>query len=377
MKFYRNDDNYDPFKQAERQMMALLSWPSATDLKTHSDPSRFSPSRSANLDPSPNSAFSRYQNKDEQLSKELKDNVNQQKVQNTTFEVPQTKKQNERNQYRPSYTAPDDWEEIFEKHFDLNRNEMTDKMTRSVKSALDGLLKNANNENSDSFEVTPRKNKSDVSENSILSDTKYTSTPKVTQRSLSKSDSVESGRKTPSTYRKKSNRFDRITPPDDFSDVKDERDGKSNRNSGVSLSSLSFCSQISDTTIADDEFPRTNLEIVGVATPRNTKKKFARSQSVFDERNKMLFAKTFDRDFSSSDENENESVLPTLIDKRRSPSKNLHPKSVPSHFLRSQSVVDDRCKGDGLNSDEADPVSSPESNKNRRAKMSGDSAYSR
>lgn len=357
----KKDESYDPFKQAERQMMALLSWPSTADLKTNNEtanPSshpRLSPSR--NLQTSPTSAFTKYPNKDVKMSKDVNDNINQKK-----------------NNHERTYTAADDWEEIFEKHFDLNRNDVSDKMTKSVKSALDGLLKKSPRKTDlTNFSVsTPEKNKTDGS--SLISDMIYTSTPKSVN-SDKKYRTPDSKPKTPSTYRKTTgDAYGRISPPDDFGDSvgKENLQNKSNRNSGISLSSLSFSSQVSDTTIADDEVSRNNLEIIGISTPRTARRKFARSQSVFDERNKMLFAKTFDRNFSSSDENDLDQSLPNIV-------KNKNPQSTtsPSRFPRSQSVADDRRKGDGDHSDEGDNVSSPETNKNRKAKMSGDSAYSR
>lgn len=385
-------------------MMALLSWPSTADLKgtSNTDTSnnnknesinnkmnniknksfpqpRLSPSR--NLEASPTSAFSKYPYKDLKIPKDVNENPSGNKMEKS--------KESDKNETY-TYSAADDWEQIFEKHFDLNRNEMTEKTTKTVKSALDGLLKKSpkktdlsDRSGKDSV-WTPQRNRSNASENSVLDEMQmaFTSTPKDSG-SVSNS-KVRGSSSGPKTYRKISgDDRGRISPPEDFGDFsgKENRSDKSNRNSGVSLSSLSFCSQVSDATIADDEVLRNNLEIIGVASPRNARRKFVRSQSVFDERNKMLFAKTFDRNFSSSDENEmdNDHALPNILNLQniKSGNKQAQPKSVPSHFPRSQSVLEERRKGDGDHSDEGDHVSSPDANKNRKAKMSGDSAYSR
>lgn len=366
------DESYDPFKQAERQMIALLSWPSTTDLKPESDNSR-SPKTprpsNRNLETSPTSAFSRYSSKEEHSAKDLKENANQQKVQNLSGRSSQSGKRKSGECAPVSYDAADDWEQIFEKHFDLNRNEMNEKMTRSVKSALDGLLKKSYSSSPERETSPSGRNRSELSESSVIEEVAYTSTPKKSSRTSIADATFE---RSPAANGK--NPYGRVTPPEELSDSR-----KSNRNSGVSLSSLSFCSHASDTTLADEEIMRTNLEIVGVGkpTPRTSKRRFARSQSVFDERNKMLFAKTFDSHLSSSDENE---LLPTISDHlpgKKSSLINSYPKSIPSHFPRSQSVMDGRCRGDGGHFGERDQVSSPESGKNRKGKMSGDSAYSR
>lgn len=387
------NDSYDPFKQAERQMLALLSWPSTTDIKTAKDFSpkfKRNPDQNSNLETSPTSAFSQYPNKNEKFVKNSKTSANVKKNLNETFE-----NENKKNgrQEKPTYSAADDWEQIFEKHFDLNRNEMTEKMTNSVKSALDDLLKNTIQNNhptsdktkSTSPERAALKNKNNLTDNSIISEVLYTSTPKQTSKTRSKNRENESDQMH-KTYQKNSGlTCGRITPPQDFDDpaAKVRQDDKKYRNSGMSLSSLSFCSQISDTTLADEEVMRSSLEIVGkaaaAAISKTPRRKYARSQSVFEERNKMLFAKTYDPNLSSSDDNEIDS-LPNIVDKqgKKSPSRNSYPKSVPSHFFRSQSVFEERCnKGDGDHTDEGGHISSPEKNRNRKAKLSGDSAYSR
>ncbi|KAK6629602.1 hypothetical protein RUM43_003419 [Polyplax serrata] len=377
---------YEPFKQAERQMLALLSWPSTTDIKAAKD---FSPktkrnsNSNSNLKTSPTSAFTKYPD-----GKTVKNErqTNAKKNLNETFVNEETGRRTNSLQEKPTYTSADDWEQIFEKHFDLNRNDVTDKMTSSVKSALDGLLKNTiQNSFTEKFKssaVTPTKGRNDLSDSSIIEEILYTSTPKQTSRVRHADSMVESTKSRKSLQKSVDSTYDLEDINDSIGKVKGTEDKSKNRNSEISLSGLSFCSQISDTTLADEEVMRSNLEIVGkaaaaAAVSRTPRRKYARSQSVFEERNRMLFAKTYDPNATSSDDNEVD-IVPKINDKqeKKSPPRNAYPKPVLSHFFRSQSVFDGRCKGDGDHTDEGDHMSSPESNRNRKAKLSGDSAYS-
>lgn len=362
-------------------MLALLSWPSTVDIQsvteiTPNSKVRSNSNQTINLETSPTSAFKKYSLKSDKTN--FRPSTN--KKVNETFNILEANKKNKREE-KPTYTAADDWEQIFEKHFDLNRNEMTDEMTKSVKSALDGFILNAIKNNSNLYDKTETISKSPnaVMDSSVITNVMYTSTPKQ-PTGLSKD--IEQSNKAERQNSMETN--DRIPPPGDFVDIyeKDKIHEKNNRNSGISLSRLSFSSQISDTAIADEEVMRSNLELLGKAAAavagRTTRRKYARSQSVFDERNKMLFAKTYDPQFSSSDDNDVES-LALYIDKQgiNVPPRNPNPKPVPSHFYRSKSVVNDRCRGDGDFTDDGEHISSPESNKHRKAKLSGDSAYSR